>query len=171
MPRRLITPKNDWGLQLRLAHFLGPNAALTEIPWVPALFACEDDEASKEAVSCSNSAGLTMVCDMTQSDEARFATLSAEPILKGSPTGLRKRPVGLRMGSRNTCVLGRCGSNRTEPRTGLRRHTLSGVCCVKVAPLSLPHRMRASGPGHYSNIGRTLHRERGAQAEDDHDAV
>ena len=47
-------------------QFLGPNAALTVMAWVPALFEREDDEASEEAVSPSNSADPTMVCEMTQ---------------------------------------------------------------------------------------------------------
>jgi len=65
MPRRLFTSTYDCGLLLRLAHFLGPNAALMVMAWVPALFECEDDEASGKSVSPSNSADLTMVCEMT----------------------------------------------------------------------------------------------------------
>ena len=47
MPRMLLKSTNDCGL-LRLAHFLGPNATPTVMAWVPALFECEDDEASAE---------------------------------------------------------------------------------------------------------------------------
>ena len=64
MPQSEFTFTNDSGLR-RLVHFLGPNATPTVMAWVPALFECEDDEASGKSVSPSNSADLTMVCEMT----------------------------------------------------------------------------------------------------------
>ena len=48
MPRTFLQVTNDCGLLRCLAHFLDQNAALTVMAWVPALFECEDDEASAE---------------------------------------------------------------------------------------------------------------------------
>ena len=66
MPGRLLTSTNDCGLLLRLTRFLGPNAALMVMAWVPALFECEDDEASGGSLLPLSAADTANIYGMTQ---------------------------------------------------------------------------------------------------------
>ena len=78
MPQRLITSTNDDDL-LRLVHVLSPNTALTGMAWVPALFECEDDEASGDSVQPSDSPEPTMVYEIPQYDQELRFTLRCWP--------------------------------------------------------------------------------------------